>query len=229
MLKVQKMNVTDKEMRLINKISKRELNADEVYTFSVAAADDQIDRDMERFSVKALEKLSELFVGTPIIFDHDPKAGSQSARVYAAHTEKKDGVTRLICQAYMLKENNSELIAKIEGGILKAVSVGCAVGKRVCSVCGKEYGQCRHLKGRDYGNGTCHFILDEATDAYEISFVAVPAQRNAGVIKCQKSFSLNEGQADSGDGLKQQELTALRIRLEAADNELKEFDQNGNE
>ena len=40
--------------------------------------------------------------------------------------------------AYMLRtEKNADLIAEIEGGIKKEVSVGCSVGRRVCSVCGE--------------------------------------------------------------------------------------------
>jgi hypothetical protein len=34
-----------------------------------------------------------------------------------------------------------------------------------------------------YGGKICHTVLDGITDAYEWSFVAVPAQRNAGVTK----------------------------------------------
>lgn len=224
---VTKTVTTDKDMELINKFSRRELSADEVYTFSVVAADDQLDRDLERFSIKALEQLSELFRGTTIIADHDPKAANQTARIYNAYTRKNGGVTQLVCQAYMLREGNEELIAKIESGILKEVSVGCAV-RRKCSVCGKDH--CSHIKGRKYDGVTCTFILDEAVDAYELSFVAVPAQREAGVIKCQKSFSTGGGQQPEVNELNtEQENLALRLKLEAEENYLKETCENGNE
>jgi hypothetical protein len=39
------------------------------------------------------------------------------------------------------------------------------------------------VKGQEYGGAVCHAELSGAVDAYEWSFVAVPAQRNAGVIK----------------------------------------------
>lgn len=42
---------------------------------------------------------------------------------------------------------------------------------------------CTHIKGAKYGDKTCSVILDEPFDAYEWSFVAVPAQKNAGVTK----------------------------------------------
>ena len=53
----------------------------------------------------------------------------------------------------------------------------------MCSICGQELGQCRHVKGRSYNGKLCWGELTGAKDAYEWSFVAVPAQRRAGVIK----------------------------------------------
>ena len=85
--------------------------------------------------------------------------------------------------AYMLRgEKTDALIREIEGGIKKEVSVGCAVKKSICSVCGKDYGSCEHRKGEQYGGQLCTAVLCEPTDAYEFSFVAVPAQKAAGVL-----------------------------------------------
>ena len=75
------------------------------------------------------------------------------------------------------------MIAEIEGGIKKEVSVGCSMGRSVCSICGAEQGGCRHVKGQVYGEKLCFAELQEPVDAYEWSFVAVPAQRGAGVLK----------------------------------------------
>ena len=55
--------------------------------------------------------------------------------------------------------------------------------KKQCSICGSEYGTCGHVKGEVYEGQTCAVILKEPVDAYEFSFVAVPAQREAGVMK----------------------------------------------
>ena len=43
--------------------------------------------------------------------------------------------------------------------------------------------RCGHIRGGTYAGRKCFGILDGATDAYEWSFVAVPAQINAGVTK----------------------------------------------
>ncbi len=43
----------------LNKFTRKELSAEEVYIFPVTLCDNEIDRDNERFSVKALEKSVE--------------------------------------------------------------------------------------------------------------------------------------------------------------------------
>jgi hypothetical protein len=85
----------------------------------------------------------------------------------------------------MRTQENESLIAEIDGGIKREVSVGCAVERAVCSICGEELSGsgCAHQKGQSYDGQLCYGILLEATDAYEWSFVAVPAQKRAGVVK----------------------------------------------
>ena len=67
--------------------------------------------------------------------------------------------------------------------MLSQVSVGCSAAKRSCSICGKDAGLCEHESGKYYGGKLCYAVLSDITDAYEWSFVAVPAQRAAGVVK----------------------------------------------
>ena len=78
------------------------------------------------------------------------------------------------------------MIDAIDSGIVKEVSVGCAVEKTVCSICGEEQGLCAHQKGERYSGKLCCGELQNPLDAYEWSFVAVPAQKAAGVVKSAK-------------------------------------------
>lgn len=80
--------VTAEELARINRFAKKELRAEEVYTFAVKLCDNEVDRDFERFDRAALEKLSELFVGRTGIFDHSWSAGGQTARIYRAAVVK---------------------------------------------------------------------------------------------------------------------------------------------
>ena len=53
--------VSEDDLKLINSFSKRELKADEIYTFRLVCCDNQIDRDFEKFDDSALEKMAELY------------------------------------------------------------------------------------------------------------------------------------------------------------------------
>ena len=181
----------------INRLAKTPLAPEQVYTFAVRLCDNEVDRDLERFDPDALEELGRLFLGKSGVFDHQWSAQGQTARIYrtevireaAKTTEAGDEYHWLKGWAYLLRtEKNAELIAEIEGGIKKEVSVGCSMGKSVCSICGAEDG-CGHEKGQRYGGKLCFRELREPLDAYEWSFVAVPAQRSAGILKrfCQES------------------------------------------
>ena len=172
------------QLAKINLYSKTPLKAEEVYCFSVRLCDDLPDRDYERFDTAALPVLAELFRGKTGIADHDWSAERQIARIFDTEVLSENGASYIRAHCYMLRtEKNADLISEIEGGIKKEVSVGCAVRRTVCSVCGKPYGVCAHRKGLDYDGRTCYAVLCDPTDAYEFSFVAVPAQRQAGVLK----------------------------------------------
>ena len=175
---------TEMQLEAINAQAKAELTAEQVYVFSLRLCDDQVDRDLERFDTEALPVLAKLFIGKTGIVDHKWSSDSQVARIFATEVIQEDRCSYIKAWAYIRRgKAGEEIIADIEAGIKKEVSVGCAMGRSVCSVCGGEYGQCGHQKGEYYDGQLCCVILKEPMDAYEFSFVAVPAQRDAGVLK----------------------------------------------
>ena len=187
-------STVQREMQLINGYSRKELNPEDVYVFTVVLCDNDIDRDFERFTVGALNDLAKLFVGKTGIFDHNPTAKNQVARIISCtvesvpgeYTAAGDQLQRLVARAYMLRtEGTAETIKAIEAGILKEVSVGVSISKIICSICHNDLHsvECQHRLGQEYNGALCYGELSNPTDAYEFSFVAVPAQRKAGVIK----------------------------------------------
>lgn len=186
--------VTEAELESIARYSRRRLTAEEVYTFPLVLCDNDLDRDHECFTDAALEKLAVLFRGKTGIFDHDPRGEKQTARIYRCAVEEEPGrlnhrgepYKALKAWAYMVRTAaNADLILEIDGGIKKEVSVGCSIGKKVCSICGADRQEttCGHQPGKKYGGRLCCTLLEDPTDAYEWSFVAVPAQPAAGVTK----------------------------------------------
>lgn len=200
--------VTEAELKAINKYTLEPLKAEDVFTFKAVLCDNEVDRDFERFTIKALQDLSKLFVGKTIIKDHAPKADNQVARIYATElvqsgktTKAGELYTQLVAHCYMVKTaGNADLIAEIKGGIKKEGSVGCAVARVFCSICGTDNtkSHCRHYRGRSYekegGSQICTMALDGAKDAYEFSLVAVPAQKAAGLSKSYTGETVYEAE-----------------------------------
>lgn len=182
------------DLEAIGAFTRRSFAPEELYVFSVVLCNNDVDRDHEKFTRRALEELGQLFVGKTGIFDHSMKSGDQAARIYATavvpcpgrRTADGEDLVALQAKAYMVRTpGNAELITQIDGGIKKEVSVSCAMGSAVCSVCGanRRTEGCNHVPGKSYNGKTAFTVLSQATDAYEWSFVAVPAQREAGVVK----------------------------------------------
>jgi len=156
------------------------------------------DRNYEPFNLNALKDLQKLYIGKTMIKDHKRTADNQIARVYETElvedvnkkTAAGEAYTQLVAKCYMIKtEKNADLIAEIKAGIKKEVSTSCKAKHAYCSICGldnmKNY--CSHYWGKEYetinGKKICYFTLDGAKEAYEVSFVAVPAQPRAGTTK----------------------------------------------
>ena len=194
-MKTERKNVCDEnELALINKYTRTPFSCDEVYVFPVTLCDNEVDRDFEQFSVSSLKTLASLFEGKTGVFDHNAKSTLQTARIFKTFVEvdglKKNSLgepyAALKAKAYMVRTKENEgLIEEIEGGIKKEVSVNCSVSRVGCSICGADLRKdgCEHRKGKFYDGRLCFSVLNEPVDAYEWSFVAVPAQRAAGVTK----------------------------------------------
>ena len=196
---VTRNEVTEDDLKEINKYTLRELTADEVFTFKVRMADNSYDdRNSQPFSLNALKQLKGLYVGKTVGKNHSCDADDQCARIYETElieSAKDNGVNGekvydLVAKCYTVKtESNKALISEIEAGIKREVSTSCRCDSVKCSICGvdnvKSY--CRHWAGREYdtdnGKETCRMILDSVKDAYELSFVSVPAQPQAVTYK----------------------------------------------
>lgn len=221
------MEITDEILKEINKFTRRDFSADELYVFDVVLCDNRTDRDNERFSLESLEKMKELFIGKTGIFDHSMRGEKQTARIFSASlstdneicVENEEPYTQLKASCYMVRtESNKDLITEIDGGIKKEVSVSCSCRSHICSVCKREHlsAGCSHVKGKYYGTKKCCVILDDVYDAYEWSFVAVPAQKAAGVVKRFREAAREEMDDDYKDRLIEecaQEVKSDIIRL----------------
>lgn len=199
---VSPLDVTDEDLKKINKYTLSTVKAEDVFIFKATIADnEQDDRNYMPFNLSALQDLYKLYPGKTMLKDHSRRADNQIARVYDTElvqnankkTELGELHTELVAKIYMIKtDSNKDLIAEIMGGIKKEVSTSTVPKKMVCNICNGDGRKCRHWPGIEYtvedGSPTgakkrCKMLLDGATEAYELSFVAVPAQPRAGTHK----------------------------------------------
>ena len=201
---VSPLEVTDADLKKINKYTLSPVSADDVFIFKASIADnEQDDRNYMPFNLKSLQDLKKLSPGKTMLKDHRRMADNQIARIYDTElvqdankqTELGELHTELIAKIYMIKtDSNKDLIAEIMGGIKKEVSTSTVPSKMICNICGtdnmKDY--CRHWPGIEYtvedgsakgSKKRCKMLLSGAKEAYELSFVAVPAQPRAGTHK----------------------------------------------
>ena len=104
--------------------------------------------------------------------------------------------------------------------------MGCSVERCVCSICGEDIDTCAHKKGEVYGGKVCCAELVNAQDAYEWSFVAVPAQPRAGVLKrCggEDAGTLKTLVKRRGSRANQRELESLEKQAEVGKRYLSEL------
>ena len=92
---------TQAQLEAINHLAKAQLNAEQVYVFSVRLCDDQVDRDQERFDTAALPELARLFIGKAGIVDHKWSAECQVARIFATEVVQEEGVSYIKAWAYI--------------------------------------------------------------------------------------------------------------------------------
>lgn len=212
--KIEKSEISESDLAVINKkYALRNLSETDIFCFKIAVCDNQIDRDFECFSDNAISELAKMFVGKTVISDHIHSAKNQCARIYATEVEESGTIKRLVAKCYtIMSDATKDFIEMLSAGIMKEVSVSCRMKSAICSICGQDNYKvsCKHYWGKEYDGKQCHFILDDPEDAFEVSFVAVPAQKEAGVIKSyggEKSEDTGENDNEEADENKEKEKT----------------------
>jgi phage head maturation protease len=168
---------SEEDYALIQELLPSEVPKGDIFVYCSKLCDNKVDRQKEFFSSGALEQLKEKFVGVTGLFNHDWKSDNQHSRIYKTElvtdTSKKnesyEPYSYIVGFAYTLNTpENQRFIRDVKSGILKEVSIGFEHESLTPIVLddGKEVKR-----------------IDSVSDVYEWSFVAVPSQRHAGVVK----------------------------------------------
>lgn len=176
----------DETINLINKNTLKPLNIGDVFIFKVKLCSSLIDRENERMSVDFLKEFAELAENKaiPALFNHNWESVQDTqARLFKTFLIEGEGEPYVLGLAYTLA-SNTEFIKQLESGFLKEVSVGFMSEEDTCSLCGgaidRDSNTC--VNGHCIG-GDCFVNLGHCKDALEFSFVSVPCNPEARVIK----------------------------------------------
>jgi len=230
---IKSLTLEDADYKAISKFSLvDEIDREKIFAFKVVLCNNEVDRDFEAFTTEALKGLAAMFIGKTGIKDHSMRSDNQMARIYktevvvdeAKTTSYGEPFAELTACAYMVRmSSNENLITEIEMGIKKEVSVSCALTEATCSICGNDLrkSRCEHKLGADYNGAICFAKLNKPVDAYEWSFVAVPAQVGAGTTK-NKVSEERESYPDAVKAVRKNNKTIKDTLIRAFSN-LEEF------
>lgn len=200
-----------KDIDLINKHTIVPLKEEDVFTFKIRLCDNEIDRVFDGMTDKFLREFKEKGSNLTGISNHDWSSNNQVSRLYDTEIITDDTKTNKIGEpykyvlgkAYTLKRFE-EYIEKISAGLLKETSVSFESSGDTCSICGAETVKGEdniaicpngHIMGQMYDGKLAYNVVDNLTDIFEWSLVAVPCQRDSGVV----SKSLNSVTASNND------------------------------
>lgn len=155
---------------------------------TVRLADNEIDRDYERFSIAALQDMAKKFVGKKGIIGEDELGKTQWGRILSCEVRTdntkitKAGEVYTSLEARVLVNNTSEnlsllnrMMSKVQKG-----SVSCSVAHSICSVCGADGSKysCIHTKGKMFNDKPAYRILWGVTEVYEWAIERPPEISN---------------------------------------------------
>ena len=158
------------ELELINKhFAKKELLVEDLYSFSVDAADDHtltaffsyLGADMiEAFHQDVMARhISQEAELIGFLFGHDTNKIPSGTLFQSELVQVVDGEAKLTSfrpSVYMVKDlktsdiSTDDYVKAYESGHTEAVSVGFQAGSFICGICGNDIRNCPHIPGRWY-------------------------------------------------------------------------------
>lgn len=145
---------------------------------TVRLADNETDRDYERFSVSALHDMAKLYAGRNGVIGEDINGKTQWGRILSCEvrtnpkklTRSGEIYTYLEARVIIPRTNeNDKLLNKLMNKTQEG-SISCSVRNRVCSLCG-ETDCTKHKKGTLYHGQLVEKILNDIIDVYEWGIV----------------------------------------------------------
>lgn len=124
-----------------------------------------------------LIKAHKQWVGKPLCIDHK-SSSVDHVRGFIVDTYYDRKLKRVVALCALDKKNYPDLAHKVSARVTPSVSMGCGVGKAICTDCGRiakvEADFCDHMK-----NKTCYGEINGELNPIELSIVVNPADPKA--------------------------------------------------
>lgn len=145
---------------------------------TVRLADNETDRDYERFSVSALHDMAKLYAGRNGVIGEDINGKTQWGRILSCEvrtnpkklTRSGEIYTYLEARVIIPRTNENDKLLNTLMNKTQEGSISCSVRNRVCSLCG-ETDCTKHKKGTLYHGHLVEKVLNDIIDVYEWAIV----------------------------------------------------------
>jgi len=226
--------IPDSHLGLINKWTRRQYNAEELYTFPVLAIDDQMTRNYVQYTAETQRETVKAWIGIPFLFnkegvgqnafqnaDHDLKAASQHGRIYEAKLVRTpQGTTGTLVWVYTVRGATQEIddfINKLDAGILREVSIHVMATELKCSIDGEAWPcKAEHFPGEAYEGEICFLRTKGPAEPLELSSVACPGSLVAHVMPDDRVSDYQTLKEALGGSLKSLEETMAKKKAAEA-------------
>jgi len=153
------------------------LTAADVVIRGALIANDQVDAYATRFTPEALQQIAAMIVGQPMMRNHVTYSAEALpvARWFDAEPVTIDGINWVRAWFYMMTadEETASLLARIDGAVIREVSLAWWLGGMTCSICDQDaFGDaCPHLPGEKYAGIACVGVMGSIRSVEECSLV----------------------------------------------------------
>ena len=215
---------TDEELRIIKEKYYKGATKDNIKVFEVSCGNIISDRVSDAFSDTSIDTMIKTGIGAPFLEDHDiTKCVGKIFDMYAKNVDYEDNngvvykdIKTAFAKIYIpIEDKYKNIITDIETGVKDFISPGFTIKGAKCSICGKDYSECReHFKGEIYNGQLCSAIL-EVKELHEVSVVYKGCQYGTRIEKIY--------------GGEDMELKELQAKFETVEKEFSEYKEKYSE
>lgn len=194
-MEVSPSEVTEEELAKINRHTRKDLSADDVFIFDGVVSDDSLDSFKTRMDPQTTlaNYADDLLRGVSLMSGHDTEK-EPYGRSFDSILQKRSGLTEVIGKFYMLRDSSAngsstnDLIRNIEGGITRDMSVGFMAGidDYICSIDGKTLADSKYFPGDRTEDGKEAFYWIKNGHLREVSTVYKGSNGNAFIQKARQ-------------------------------------------